>query len=243
MAPAMTRRMPGWTRPPSIALRAGGTRGLWRAWRTLTQNGASPAATRVYLIEADDDADLISVTDHVQRAAAAAGQTDPQIEVYPTGFELPSYHRIAQARGDLLWSRTPDPGVQIAILFDEVDPTSGPRFRPEHPTVDDEERTKLVGYLSRGEGLLLTTARMDDVVDTTRGKVVPMNFRTDGTWVWSDASTYYLEKYRLLPDSNMVQHIRGLGHVPPVVDAVALHRAMAALQAPADEEPAWTFGA
>ncbi len=219
-----------------------GTTGLWRAWRTPTQNGTLPEVTRVYVIEADEDADLISVTDEVQRALASAAQTDPQVEVYPTGLELPSYQRIAQAHGELIWSRTPDPGVRIAVLFDEVDPASGPRFRPDHPTADDDERTKLVEYLARGKGLLLTTARLDDVVDPARGKVVPMNFRTDGTWVWSDATTYYLETYKLLPDSEMVEHIRGLDHIPPVVNAVSRHRAMAALQAPATEEPTWTFG-
>jgi hypothetical protein len=165
------------------------------------------------------------------------------VEVYPTGSELPSYQRFARAYGELLWSRTPDPGVRIAVLFDEVDPVLGPRFHADHPIVEDyEEFPKLVEYLQRGEALLLTTARLDDVVEPARGNVVPMSFHTDGTWVWSDATTYYLEMHRLLPDPELVAHIRAVGHVPPIVDAAARHRAMAALQKPHAEKPAWTFG-
>jgi hypothetical protein len=128
------------------------------------------------------------------------------------------------------------------VLFDEVDQEAGPRFRPDHPTVDDEELPKLVEYLRRGEALLLTTARLDDVVDQSHGNAVPMSFRTDGTWVWSDATTYYLEVHRLLPDPELAAHIRAANHVPPTVDDVARHRAMAALREPVTEEPAWTFG-
>ena len=89
--------------------------------------------------------------------------------------------------------------------------------------------------------MLLTTARLDDVWDTSAGSVVPMSFRTDGTWVWSDASTYYLQAHGLLPDPAMIEHIRAAGHVRPPVHDVALFRAMAKLREPIDDEPAWSF--
>jgi hypothetical protein len=224
------------------ATAAAGARGLWRAWRLPTEGAPMQQARRVYVIEADEDADLTSIMGTVQRALARAGEADPQVEVYPTGSDLPSYQRFARAYGELIWSRTPDPEVRIAVLFDEVDPEAGPRFRPDHPKVDDEELPKLVEYLRRGEALLLTTARLDDVVDQSRGNAVPMSFRTDGTWVWSDATTYYLEVHRLLPDPELAAHIRAANHVPPMVDDVARHRAMAALREPVTGEPAWTFG-
>ena len=228
----------------AVAATAGlaGTRGLWRAWRLPMQAASATDTKRVYVVEADDDVDVISVTGDIQRALAAVGEKDPLVEVYPTGFDLPSYQRFARSLGELLWSRTPDPGVRIAVLFDEVDPVLGPRFRADHPTVDDQELVKLVGYLRQGEALLLTTARLDDVVDPARGDAVPMSFRTDGTWIWSDATTYYLEVHQFLPDPELAAHIRALGHVPPAVDDVARHRAMAALMEPVTEEPAWTFG-
>jgi hypothetical protein len=96
--------------------------------------------------------------------------------------------------------------------------------------------------LRRGKPLLSTTGRLPDVVDPGRGKVVPMTFRTDGGWVWSDATTYYLSTYRLQPDPQLVSHIQSLNYATSAVDGVAMHRAMAALRAPSSEEPAWSFG-
>jgi hypothetical protein len=224
------------------AVAVAGARGLWRAWRLPTQASPSHRMARVFVVEADADADVIVVTGELQRAVRAAGQVDPQVEVYPTGFEPPGYLRLARSGGELLWSRTPDPGVRVAVLFDHVDPTLGPGFHADHPTVDREELTRLAQYLRRGEPLLVTTGRLSDVVDPARGRVVPMTFRTDGSWVWSDATTYYLEAYQLLPDPALVAHIRGVSYVGSTVDDVAMHRAMVALQAPPGQAPAWTFG-
>lgn len=59
----------------------------------------------------------------------------------------------------------------------------------------------------RGEALLLTTARLKDVVNPTRGQLVPMSARSDRTRVWGDATTCYRQTHRLLPDPEMVtQH-------------------------------------
>jgi hypothetical protein len=216
--------------------------GLWRAWRLPTAGAPSPSVKRVYSVETDDDADVVAMTADIQRALAAASEPYPQVEVYPIGIELANYQRLVQTYGELLWAREPDRGIRIAGLFDFVDPTLGPRFRSDHPTVDSAELDVLASYLSRGEALLLTTGRVDDVVDPSRENAVPMSFRTDGTWVWSDATTYYLGVHRLLPDPDLTAHIRASGYVVPAVDAVAYHRAMAALRMPQNEEPAWTFG-
>lgn len=225
------------------AARAGsGARGLWRSWRIPTGDAPSQVARRVYTVEADEDADLALMTRTIQDALAQAGEVDPQVEVYPTGTELPVYQRFAQAYGGLLWSRSPDPGVRIAVLFDDVDPASGPRFNQDHELADAEELPQLASYLNQGEAVLVTTALLDDVVEPARGAVVPMSFRTDGMWVWSDATTYYLKQHALMPDPELVAHIRAVDYVAPQVDGVGMHRAMAALQVPVDEEPVWTYG-
>ena len=39
-----------------------------------------------------------------------------------------------------------------------------------------------------------------------------MNFLTDGYWVWTDASAYYLERYALRPDPELVEHIHARGY-------------------------------
>ena len=48
--------------------------------------------------------------------------------------------------------------------------------------------------------MLVTSARMDDVVDTTRQYCAPLNFRTDGVWIWTEASAYYAQEHLLEPD-------------------------------------------
>ena len=114
----------------------GTVRGIWRASRISPD---SSQAKCIYTVEADEDANFATIAWSVQRALEAIGEAHPQVEVYPTGFELPPYHRFARAHGELLWARTPDPGVRIAVLFDEVDPVLGPRFGADHPIVDAVE--------------------------------------------------------------------------------------------------------
>ena len=106
--------------------------GVWGVWRVPTVDGSPQRSKRVYIVEADIADDLISATGEIQRGLSAVGEAHPQVEVYSSGSELPAYHRLARANGELLWARTPDPGVRIAILFDAVDPVHGPRFHPDH---------------------------------------------------------------------------------------------------------------
>jgi hypothetical protein len=75
-----------------------------------------------------------------------------------------------------------------------------------------------------------------DVMDNRRHAVVPMNFRTDGHWVWADAVAYYLRTYGLAPDADLLEHIRARQYEVAVVDAVASHRALAALHVQTSSE-------
>ncbi|WP_238009824.1 hypothetical protein KZZ52_15205 [Dactylosporangium sp. AC04546] len=215
---------------------------LWRSWRFPGDGAPWPPPARVYVVEVRDPADLVAVTGRLQTALRAAGEAVPRVEVYPTRAELPGYQRLARAYAALLWSSSEDPGVRIAVLFDEVDPETGPRMSPDHPEAAETEREQLLAYLRRGEPLLVTAARMDDVVDPTLRGTVPMNFLTDGTYIWNEATTYYLERYAMLPDPELVAHIRSRDYVVAEVDGAALHRALVALQEPAVEEPVWTYG-
>ena len=226
----------------AAAARAG-VGAVWRAWRFPGDGSPWPAPRRVYVVECVEGADLARVTVGLQSALAGAGEVSPQVEVYPVHAELPGYQRMARAYGALIWSLAPDPGVRIARLFDNVDPETGPLMNADHPRVEDEEEFgRLVEYLRRGEALLVTTARMDDVVDTSRVATVPMNFVTDGYWIWTDATTYYLEQYRYEPDPELVDHIRSREYQFVEVDGASIHRALAVLQEPTTEEPAWTYG-
>jgi len=220
-----------------------GATGLWRAWRS--PNATNPGApARVHLVETTADADrLPAITVALQDALASAGVINPQVEVYGPATELPPYHRLARGRSALLWTARPAHPVVVARVFDRVDPATGPQFAADHVVLTDDDRPDLVlDYLNGGTVLLATTERMADVLDPSLGAAVPMSYRTDGVWVWTDTVTYYLETYGLSPDADLLAHIRAGGHRMPPVDAVAEHRAMVALTAPAEKPPAWRVG-
>ncbi|WP_031069241.1 hypothetical protein [Streptomyces sp. NRRL WC-3742] len=140
---------------------------------------------------------------------------------------------------------TVDGGFRLAAVFDVVDPVTGPGFAPDRPRLEWAEQEAFVRYLSEGEAVLLTPMLMDDVLDPQRRGVVPMGFRTDGCWVWTDTVTYYLREYGLAPEPELLAHLRAQGDVPcPKPSAEALERAVAFVLTPPGEaaEPVWTVG-
>lgn len=70
-----------------------------------------------------------------------------------------------------------------------------------------------VGELSRllAGGVVLYEGRFldHDRLDPGRGAVVPLTVRTDGVWVWSEASGYYLREHGVLPSSDLLAHLEG----------------------------------
>ena len=218
-----------------------GAIGLWRAWRFPSDGAPWPPPKRVFVVEVQA-VDEPGVAASLQDWLAAAGEPDPQVEVYQTGWQLPVYQEFARAYGELLWAAEVDPGIQVAAVFDEVDASTGPSFRADHPTLDESEVDKVVQYLYGGETVLVTPGLMDDVVDTSQLYCVPMTFRTDGTWIWTEASAYYAEQHRLQPDAGLLAHLRRNDYALPEVDGVAVYRAFQVLQDSADEELMWMFG-
>jgi hypothetical protein len=207
--------------------------GLWRTWRSPSVPTPWPPPRRLYLVQAtpDGQVDLPNLAVRLQRALAAAGEDSPQVEVFARLEDLPPYQRTALGSSALLWTPRPEPLVRIADVFDSVDEVGGPGFMGSRPTLDGRERDDVLAYLDAGSPLLMTTALMDDVVEETRHANVPMSFRTDGRWIWTDAAAYYLRQYGLAPDGQLLDHIRARRFEIPPVDAVAQHRALAALQA------------
>jgi hypothetical protein len=219
-----------------------GAIGCWRAWRFPGGDAPSATAKPVFVIEVESDVGIAGVTARMQQRLAAAGEASPQVEVYPRDFEPPAYQWLARDWGELIWAAAEDPAMQVASIFDEVDPQDGPRFSPGHPRLDAGEAVKVARYLREAEPVLVTSALMDDVVDTSRQYCVPLNFRTDGMWIWTEASAYYAQEHLLEPDPGLLTHIRSNHHTVPDVDGVAVHRALEVLQQPPEAEPVWTFG-
>ncbi len=208
----------------------------WRSWRYPGGGAHWPDPRRVYLVETDIGADLAGVTWSVQAALTGAGELQPQVEVYPTRAHLPSYQRLARARSALLWARDPDPGVRVAVSCDSTRAVAA--HRPWSP-----ETHLVVAYLCGGEVLLTGSVPLDDAMDPARPRTVPARLRTDGLWIWDEAWAYYLERYGVAPDLELLAHIRAQRYQLPLVDGAAMHRALAAMPQPWADQPHWTCGA
>lgn len=216
-------------------------RGLWRAWRTPVSGAPYPPARPVYVVEADDENGLPALAGRLQEKLSAAGETAPQVEVVPVRGDVPVYQRMAWVQGRLLWAAAQAREITVARVFDAVDPTAGPSFAPDHPRITDAaERERALTFLKAGTELLMTMGTLEDVVEPDRGAVVPMSFRTDGSWIWTDTVTYYLEEYQLAPDPELLRHIQRSDGPPSMLDTVSLHRAMDALTSPSRAEPVWS---
>lgn len=194
---------------------------------------------RVYLVQADG-ADLPAVTAAVQYALDEAGDT-PRVEVFGPDTLLPRYHEEALLAATLLWSAAPGAPVRVARAFDGASAAGGPWFGPRHQLVDDaEERGRLLEFLSRGEVVLTSEVRMTDLITGTAG-AVPADLRSDGVWVWSEASRYYLDRHRLAVDARLAAYARTC---PPAhrLSPLDRYRVRAALVPPADEDSLWRAG-
>ncbi|MEU9834370.1 hypothetical protein AB0D67_22820 [Streptosporangium sp. NPDC048047] len=117
------------------------------------------------------------------------------------------------------------PEMRLARVFDGVGEDGAPYFAPGHPVVDDPaEREGLAAYLEAGTPILSTTGLDADRVRPERGTVVPLSFRTDGAWIWTDTVAYYLRVHGIRPDPDLCAHIDAAGRrCPPVNEAVARH--------------------
>ncbi|MGW4791870.1 hypothetical protein ACWEPC_05560 [Nonomuraea sp. NPDC004297] len=104
--------------------------------------------------------------------------------------------------------------ISVARVFDGVR-DGVPYFRPDHPRVRDP---RTAGYLKAGAAILSTASLDLDRLDPARGRVVPLSFRTDGTWVWTDSVTYYLEEHGIRPDEELCAHIVAQSYRCPAVD-------------------------
>jgi hypothetical protein len=117
------------------------------------------------------------------------------------------------------------PTARIAKVFDGA--TNGvPFYLPDHPRLTPSQRTEPLAYLAAGTALLMTTASEPDFVEPSRGEVVPMNFRTDGTWIWNDALAYYLAEYGLAPEPDFLAAMQAAAWICPTPDIEVVERTL-----------------
>lgn len=190
---------------PDLPLQA---RAMWRVARS-----SSRATVDVRLVEIARDADPVLITWRMQERIAESDQAPPRVEVFLEGAVLTLYQQQALTAAALVWVAEPPVIPQLAPVFDGADPRTGPFFRPERSVVPEADREVLLSFLRGGERVLESFGWLDDIV-TDEKRCVPVGYRSDGAWVWADASLYYLERHGLAPDADLCAHI-GAGPGPP----------------------------
>jgi hypothetical protein len=117
--------------------------------------------------------------------------------------------------------------LRIAAVFDgEADGV--PFFTPDRVRViDPDGRAALVRYLSEAPLVVRAPGLEPDPLDPGRGPAVPVGYRSDGVWVWQEATAYYVAERWVAPEEDFLDHIERAGFAPPtslpdeVMDAAA----------------------
>ncbi|MET9261606.1 hypothetical protein ABZX37_16445, partial [Amycolatopsis sp. NPDC004079] len=119
-------------------------------------------------------------------------------------------------------------------VYDGFDEAGNPVV--EREALSPEERERVLGYLDSAPVILASRSNDTDAFDPSRTDAVPLNFRTDGSWVWPGAVGYYLREHGISPDPELVEHIRAAGYTVPEVDEATRDRMLAAMTSPPAEE-------
>ena len=205
-----------------------GLAGIWFTLRTSDTATAVP----VWLCEARIGSDLIEITGEIQHRLAVLGEVPPRVEVFTPESPLTPYHRDALARAELVWVAPDLPGLFQARTFDGADPRTGPYFAADHLRLAEPDRARLLQYLTAAD-VVMTGGPMPDVLAPQQGPVVPMAFRCDGVWIWTEPVIYYLERYGLVPDPALTEHVLRATTLPLPCSPLTRARAFAAITGPA----------
>ncbi|RDI46159.1 hypothetical protein [Nocardia mexicana] len=108
-----------------------------------------------------------------------------------------------------------DHQLRLARVYEGHDPSGRPVA--DRAAVNPELREALLTYLEAAPVVL--AARHLDVDEFAPDEHdVPLNYRTDGTWIWAGSVPHYLRKHGLAPEPSLVQHILERGFRTPDVD-------------------------
>ncbi|AHI01431.1 glycohydrolase toxin TNT-related protein [Kutzneria albida] len=114
----------------------------------------------------------------------------------------------------------PPPGVgqrfRTARIFDGPGPDGRPSVN--RPPLDPGEVDKVLDYLEAAPVALTTQGMDSDRLAHENPEAIPIAFHTDGAWIWPAAVIFYLARYNVPPEPELVQHIRANNFQTPDVD-------------------------
>jgi hypothetical protein len=128
-------------------------------------------------------------------------------------------------------------GPRVARVFDGASPAGAPWFSPGRLRIpESSRRRRLANYLSAARLVIRAAGLVTDPMDPERGPVVPLGYRTDGTWVWQEAMAYYVLRHGVAPELELLCHIEARGYRLPDEVSTDVAR-LAAEQVPAGPRP------
>ncbi|GAA3434317.1 TNT domain-containing protein [Kutzneria kofuensis] len=126
----------------------------------------------------------------------------------------------------------PQPGQQpgrlrTARIFDGPGPDGRPTVN--RPPLDPAEVGKVLDYLEAAPVVMTAQGMDSDRLAHENPESIPFAFHTDGTWIWPAAVIFYLARYGVPPEPDLVQHIRSANFMAPEVDEPTRGQAVALL--------------
>ncbi|MDX3195637.1 glycohydrolase toxin TNT-related protein [Streptomyces sp. MN03-5084-2B] len=121
----------------------------------------------------------------------------------------------------------PGPHFRIARIFDTVGPAGRPVIN--RPDLEVDEQDRLLEYLEHAPLVVPERGYDIDRLAATPEATVPVAFHSDGQWIWPAAVNFYLHKYGVSPEPDLVEHVRKVGFTLPAVDEPTLQAAAAYL--------------
>ncbi len=212
-----------------------GVLGIWRSWRRPFTGASWPPERPVYLIEADSD-DVVSDVSSAAYGAEAPGpsQNGPLVEVYVTGSPLTAMLQSMQFSAELLHSSEPAGDYLFADVFDGEPDADGAPQELEH--LEEQEAVAVLDYLAQGRPVMLAEAPAADLLDSERGENVPLHLRTDGTWIWSDATAYYVAEHAIAPPRDFRTYLAEVAGTETRVSDATVHQVAGWLQSEDPDE-------
>ena len=121
----------------------------------------------------------------------------------------------------------------FARVFDGQSPAGAPWFSPSRLRIlEPARRERIASYLAGGRLVVRAAGRMSDPLGRGTEPVVPLSYRTDGTWVWQEALAYYVRTRGVAPELELLCHIEERGaQLPESVPADVLALAAAVVKA------------
>jgi len=99
--------------------------------------------------------------------------------------------------------------TRLAMVFEGYDRHGRPLLGRERPPLSDaDERRRVVRFLDSGVILLVGGPLVPDQLDPRHPLAVPVGYATDGIWIWGASLRYYVDRYGVSPEHDLLDHIR-----------------------------------